>query len=141
LVPWPQSSRAAARRETIAASSLRDLSESGRPGVAWLHPAFTVVQETPYSFQRPEDMSCRANRGGTSGSLFQVNHWIETLPAPRPTNAAVVNSYDFLLARAERCWRERKKIPNLLAVDFAETGELLKVVAALNAKATHTPLP
>ena len=127
--PWPTLGEMIERGERVLA-----LTESGRPGVAWLHPAFTVVQETPYAFRTPQDMSCRANRGGTSGALFQINNWIETLPAPRPTNAAIVNSYDFLLARAERCWRERKKIPNLLAVDFAETGDLLKVVAALNAK-------
>jgi hypothetical protein len=126
--PWPTLGQMIDRGERVLA-----LSESGRPGVAWLHPAFTVVQETPYKFHGPEDMSCRANRGGTSGALFQVNHWIETVPAPRPTNAAIVNRYDFLLARAERCWRERKRIPNLVAVDFAETGDLLKVVAALNA--------
>ena len=134
--PWPTLGEMIERGERVLA-----LSESGRPGVAWLHPAFTVVQETPYTFRRPEDMSCRANRGGTSGALFQVNHWIETLPAPRPTNAAIVNSYDFLLARAERCWRERKKVPNLLAVDFAETGDLLKVVAALNAKEAPSLIP
>ena len=134
--PWPTLGEMIERGERVLA-----LTESGRPGIAWLHPAFEVVQETPYTFRLPEDMSCRANRGGTSGSLFQINHWIETLPAPRPTNAAIVNSYDFLLARAERCWRERKKIPNLLAVDFAETGDLLKVVAALNAKETQAPAP
>ncbi|MGH7673750.1 MAG: hypothetical protein ACREMV_00645, partial [Gemmatimonadales bacterium] len=41
--------------------------ESGRPGPAWMHPAFPTFQETPYTFHKPEDMSCRANRGGTSG--------------------------------------------------------------------------
>jgi hypothetical protein len=127
--PWPTLGQMIDRGERVLV-----LGESGRPGIAWYHPAFTVVQETPYAFHRPEDMSCRANRGGTSGPLFQINHWIETVPAPRPTNAALVNSYDFLLARAERCWRERGKVPNLLAVDFAGTGDLLKVVAALNAE-------
>jgi hypothetical protein len=134
--PWPTLGEMIGRGERVLA-----LTESGRPGVAWLHPAFEVVQETPYAFRTPQDMSCRANRGGTAGSLFQINHWIETLPAPRPTNAAIVNGYAFLLARAERCWRERKKIPNLLAVDFAETGDLLKVVASLNAKETQSPAP
>jgi len=134
--PWPTLGEMLARDERVLV-----LAESGRPGVAWLYPAFTVVQETPYAFRTPQDMSCRANRGGTSGTLFQINNWIETLPAPRPTNAAIVNSYEFLLARAERCWRERKKIPNLVAVDFAETGDLLRVVAALNAQETRSPAP
>jgi hypothetical protein len=77
--PWPTLAEMIDRDERVLA-----LSESGRDGVAWLHPAFAVVQETPYAFRRPEEMSCRANRGGTSGALFQINHWIETLPRHGP---------------------------------------------------------
>ena len=66
--------------------------ESGRPGVAWLHPTLGTIQETPYTFHQPSDFSCRPNRGDTTGSLFQINHWIETTPAPKPTNAALVNA-------------------------------------------------
>ncbi|MGH7675785.1 MAG: hypothetical protein ACREMV_11000, partial [Gemmatimonadales bacterium] len=106
--------------------------ESGRPGPAWMHPAFPTFQETPYTFHKPEDMSCRANRGGTSGTLFEINNWIESTPAPRPSNAEIVNAYDFLLARARRCQRERGRLPNLIAVDFYNTGDLLRVVRTLN---------
>src|SRR4051812_46841810 len=102
--------------------------ESGRPGLAWLHPAFEAFQETPYTFHTSAEMTCRPNRGGTAGSLFQVNHWIESTPTPRPSNAAVVNAYDFLLSRARLCQRERKHLPNLVAVDFYATGDLLRVV-------------
>src|SRR5437762_1389450 len=56
--------------------------ESGKPGVPWLRPAFESMQETPYSFHKPADFSCRPNRGGTTPPLFQINHWIETTPAP-----------------------------------------------------------
>jgi hypothetical protein len=106
--------------------------ESGRPGLAWLHPAFEAFQETPYTFRTAAEMTCRPNRGGTAGSLFQVNHWIETTPTPRPSNAAVVNAYDFLLSRARLCQRERRRLPNLVAVDFYATGDLLRVVRTLN---------
>lgn len=68
--------------------------ESGHPGVAYLRPAFVTIAETPYTFHKPEDFNCRPNRGGKTGSLFQINHWIETTPAPRPSNAAIVNAYD-----------------------------------------------
>jgi hypothetical protein len=106
--------------------------ESGRPGVSWLRPAFETFQETPYTFHKVEDFSCRANRGGTSGSLFQINHWIDTTPTPRPSNAAIVNAYPFLFARAEQCAAERQHLPNLIAVDFYRTGDLLAVVNKLN---------
>ena len=64
--------------------------------------------------------------------MFLVNHWIETTPTPRPSNAAVVNAYDFLLARARRCQRERRRLPNVIAVDFYATGDLFRVVRTLN---------
>jgi hypothetical protein len=106
--------------------------ESGAPGVPWLLPAFASIQETPYTFHTPAEFSCRPNRGGSSGSLFQINHWIETEPAPLPSNAAIANSYDFLLDRARTCSQERGHPVNVLAVDFYRTGDLLRVVRALN---------
>ncbi len=106
--------------------------ESGRPGVSWLYPAYESFQETPYAFHAPAEMSCAPNRGGPKGALFLLNHWIETTPTPRPSNAAVVNAYDFLLARARRCQRERRRLPNVIAVDFYATGDLLRVARTLN---------
>jgi hypothetical protein len=106
--------------------------ESGRPGVPWLRPAFQAFQETPYSFHKAEEFSCRPNRGGTAGALLQINHWIDTTPAPRPSNAAIVNAYAFLLARVKKCAAERDRIPNIVAVDFYRTGDLLAVVNELN---------
>lgn len=106
--------------------------ESGQGGVPWLRPAFEEIQETPYTFHEPGEFSCRPNRGGTAGSLFQINHWIETTPAPQPSNADLVNAADVLLARAEACREERGRLPNVLAVDFAGRGDLLRVVDTLN---------
>jgi hypothetical protein len=125
--PWP-------RLEEMVSSHQQVVTflESGTPGVDWMHPAFESIQETPFRFHQPSHFSCRANRGGTAGSLFQINHWIETPPAPKPSNAAVVNGYDFLLARARQCERERSRSPNIIAVDFYRTGDLLRVVRDLN---------
>jgi hypothetical protein len=106
--------------------------ESGRPGVTWLRPAFESFGETPYTFHKVEEFSCRANRGGEGGQLLQINHWIDTTPTPRPSNATIVNAYSFLLARAEQCASERRHLPNLIAVDFYKTGDLFNVVNKLN---------
>jgi hypothetical protein len=106
--------------------------ESGSEGVAWLRPAFELVQETPYTFHTPQDFSCRPNRGGTTPGLFQINHWIETTPTPLPSNAEIVNARDVLLTRARACQRERGMLPNILAVDFYRSGDLFGVVEALN---------
>jgi hypothetical protein len=106
--------------------------ESGRPGVPWLRPAFETFRETPYSFHKAEDFSCKANRGGDAGQLFQINHWIDSTPTPKPSNASLVNAYPFLLARAEKCATERGHLPNVIAVDFYQTGDLVAVVDKLN---------
>jgi hypothetical protein len=125
--PWPTLEQMAESNQRVV-----NFLESGRPGVDWLHPAFESIQETPYRFRTPSEMSCRSNRGGTNGSLFQLNHWIETPPTPRPSNAVRVNARDFLLNRAQECARERSHIPNIIAVDFYRTGDLFAVVQHLN---------
>ena len=106
--------------------------ENETKGVPWYHPAFETIQETPYTFRTLEELSCRPNRGGTAAPLFQINHWIETTPTPRPSNAAIVNAHDFLLARAQKCQKERGRLPNILAVDFAMTGDVVGVAAEMN---------
>ncbi len=125
--PWPT-------LEEMAVSNQRVVTflESGHAGVDWLFPAFDSIQETPYRFRQVSQLSCGANRGGTTGSLFQINHWIETPPAPRPSNAALVNAYDFLLRRAEECAHARSHLPNIIAVDFYRTGDVMQVVRHLN---------
>lgn len=111
--------------------------ESGRPGVAWLRPAFESIRETPYTFHKPDEFTCAPNRGGDAGSLFLLNHWIDTTPAPKPSNAAIVNSFAVLSQRANLCAKERAHIPNILAVDFYRTGDLMRVVHQMN----RTPTP
>jgi hypothetical protein len=126
--PWPTLRQLVARDERVIV-----LAESGRPGVPWIRPAFAAMQETPYTFRDARDtLSCAPNRGGTAGSLFQLNHWIETTPTPRPSNAAIVNAADYLLARVERCARARGRRPNVLAVDWYRTGDVLRVARTLN---------
>jgi len=125
--PWPTLGEMADARQRVLV-----LTESGRPGVPWIHPAFEVMQETPYHFVQPADLSCTPNRGGTAGSLFLMNNWIDTTPAPKPSNAAIVNAYDALLARARQCETARGRRPTVLAVDFYRTGALFRVARTLN---------
>ena len=51
---------------------------------------------------------------------------------PRPSDARIVNAYDFLLDRARRCEAIRGLLPNLVAVDFYDRGDLVAVVDELN---------
>ena len=56
---------------------------------------------------------------------------------PKPSNAAIVNARDALLARVSAFERERGRLPSLLAVDFYGVGDLIAVTRELNAR----PLP
>ncbi|MCI0450907.1 MAG: hypothetical protein L0Z51_00795 [Candidatus Latescibacteria bacterium] len=125
--PWPT------LREMIDSDQrVLVFAENDAEGVPWYHRVWDVFQETPYRFLDPTQFSNKAGRGGKEGSLLLMNHWIETTPAPKPSNAEMVNAYDFLLARARACKRERKMMPTLIAVDFYGTGDLVRVVDAMN---------
>jgi len=125
--PWPT------LREMIATDErVLVFAENNAEGVPWYHPAFEVFQETLYGFKDPSEFSNARGRGGKGGSLLLMNHWVQTTPAPLPSNAEIVNAYDFLLKRARACKRERGIMPNLIAVDFYRTGDLFKVVRTLN---------
>ncbi|MGH2980526.1 MAG: hypothetical protein ACRDKV_00595 [Solirubrobacterales bacterium] len=117
------------------------LAENKGGGEPWYHPAYDgIMQETPYSFHKAGELtdpgklpaSCKPNRGGREGSLLLLNHWIDTSPAPRPSNAEKVNAREALLERARRCRKARGQRANVVAIDFHRTGDLRGVVEELN---------
>lgn len=113
------------------------LMENGDGGTPypWLLPGFEWSQDTPFLFRTPAGLSapasCAANRGDPTASLFLLNHWI-TDKSAEVTNAERVNARDVLLTRAQDCARERGLLPNYVAVDFYDRGNLFDVVDELN---------
>ena len=91
-----------------------------------------LVEETPFTFRRPHDLertsSCAPNRGTPNAPIFQFNHWVT--PA-EPVTARQVNA-PVLRERAARCSAARGRGATLVAVDFAEQGDLLRIVDQLN---------
>jgi hypothetical protein len=117
------------------------LAENNGGGAPWYHPAYEgILQETPYTFTDPAQLndpsrvgaSCVPNRGGRKGSLFLLNNFVTSGPSPRPSVAEQVNSFQPLLYRARHCEQMRNALPNVLAVDFASTGDVVRVANALN---------
>ena len=51
--------------------------------------------------------SCQPNRGPADAPLFLINHWIDTSPAPKPSNAAKVNTREAILDRVHYCQDQR----------------------------------
>jgi hypothetical protein len=77
--------------------------------------------------------SCRPNRGTPSSPLFEINHFVTPAGgAPTVQQARVVNAYDVLQPRVANCRTQRGLFPNIVAVNFAEVGDLLRVVDDLN---------
>jgi hypothetical protein len=116
------------------------VAERNAGAAPWYRRAYSLMQETPYTFPRVRELtdpaqlpaSCATNRGPRSAPLFLLNHWISTDPAPRPSQAAEVNAYGPLLRRARECERIRGRLPNLVAVNFYKRGALFRVVDTLN---------
>ncbi len=139
--PWPTLGEMAESNGRVLM-----MAEKDARGVPWYHEAYEgSVQETPFTFKEPElltkrknlDASCEPNRGTKDATLFLLNHWIETAPAPRPTNAQKVNTEEALLRRIRRCERRRGLPVGLIAIDFYRTGDLFDVARKLNAQRTR----
>lgn len=95
---------------------------------AWYHEGFLYTQETPFSFASAADFSCGPNRGRSDSPLFQVNHFI----TPALGGNGAINNLDVLLPRLEQCQMERSHLPNLVAVDFYEAGDVMAAIDAIN---------
>jgi hypothetical protein len=132
---WPKLRKMIHRREQVVL-----LAERQSAPVPWYHQAYSgILQETPFNWpalsqltdprQWPE--SCRPNRGGTTGSLFLLNHWSPPV-APSPATSAVVNAADTIVGRASTCAFVRRAVPNIVAVDLFQSGGLLEAVGRLN---------
>jgi hypothetical protein len=134
--PWPTLRELIERGERLVL-----LAENEGGAAPWYQPAFDrVTQDTPFTFKRPELLldparlaaSCAPNRGPSGAPLLLVNHWINTDPVPRPSDAARVNAAGPLLRRARECERDRRGRVSLLAVDFYRRGDLFAAVDTLN---------
>lgn len=106
-------------------------SEGGAPAPSWYSPAWLAVQDTRYDAHSQADLSCAMNRGNPSSSLFLLNHWVARME-PRPSDAATLNAFAALRSRARLCDGVRRHLPNFVVVNFYATGDLFRVVDALN---------
>jgi len=99
----------------------------------WYMSAYgQVLQDTPFDFgseaQLSDPSSCALLRGASSAPLFLVNQWVDT-GRPDPVGAGHVNG-TLLRGRVLRCGR--RHVPNIIAVDFYERGQLMELVNAMN---------
>ncbi len=125
--PWPTLGEMVNANERLVVLAEN---RGGRGDYAWYHDAWQLMRDTPYGSR---NFSCELNRGASDNDLFLMNHWANTrLSLPSASNASVVNQHDVLMARANQCAWEAGRIPNFVAVDFYDRGDLLAVVDELN---------
>ena len=60
-----------------------------------------------------------------------MNHWIQRI-APDRVDAVAVNRLDVLVDRARQCADERGLLPNYLAVNFYNIGDVVEAADVLN---------
>jgi hypothetical protein len=99
----------------------------------WLVGSYQLMQESPFTFTAISQFNCKPNRGQSTNAMLLVNHWLRPNGPPDPEEASKVNSLATLTDRLEKCIDTRKRLPNVLAVDFFGIGDTLKVVDNFNA--------
>jgi hypothetical protein len=119
---------ASGRNLVVFAESARDAT---RP---WYANFFDYVMDTPLDVPSRGDLGCEVNRGGRSRSMFLLNHWVSSDAAGRE-EAADLNNADVVVERARRCAVERGAQVTMVAVNFADIGDVVGAVAQLNREA------
>lgn len=100
-------------------------------GAPFYQEAFPLYRDTSFDVPRADAFTCAVNRGTATSPLFLLNHWVETR-TPSPAQAAVVNQPDVIVDRARRCRDEGGRLPNIVAVNFSDEGDVRAAVDRLN---------
>lgn len=108
------------------------LSEKHGDPSTWLDSTYNLYQETPFTFPEIKNFTCAKKRGTADNPLFLINHWLRPDGPPDPAKAGTVNSSRTLTGRFKKCIARRQLLPNAIAVDFTEIGDLQKTVNRIN---------
>ena len=126
--PWPTLGQMIETGKRVVVLMQRD---GGGATYPWLLQGWDQAQDTNYDAKTPEQLSCARNRGTDKSQLLLINNWLNNFDRI-VTGADQVNAYDSLYPRMLRCQKERGMIPNFVAVNYYNRGDLFRVVNALN---------
>jgi hypothetical protein len=126
--PWPTLGQVidSGKRLVVLAEN-----RGGGTTYPWLLQGFDQVQDTPYDAKKVSDFSCDRLRGPADAALFLVNHWLNN-PQRRVSDAGHVNAASVLGPRLDECRKQRGHLPNFVAVDYYDRGDLFAEVDRLN---------
>jgi hypothetical protein len=97
-----------------------------------LQQGFDVVQDTPFSNPTAASLNCVLNRGSSSHPLFLINYWLSNNFLSLVSDAHTINAYQVLWPYLQRCQSERRRLPNFVAVNFFNVGDVFRAVRQLN---------
>jgi hypothetical protein len=105
---------------------------------SWYMPAFSFVQDTPLGARRASQLSCARFRGAQDSPLLLINHWIDTFP-PVPALNVPIGRAAALRRRIKECEAERDVPGAIVAGDFYQQSDLVKVAGELNREPAGPP--
>ncbi len=98
---------------------------------SWYMPAFSFIQDTPLSVRPSVAIGCERYRGERDSPLLLLNNWIASFPPVAALNAPIGRA-GALRQRLRRCDDERGTRAGILAVDFYERTDVVRVADQLN---------
>jgi len=134
---WVPGTPAPTLRQMIKAKKNVLLMAENHGGVKpWYQAGYgRILQDTPYKFTSVDALeqpaACALGRGKAGAPMLLVNHWVDT-GAPSPSAAGDANDMKVLEQRVKSCEKQRKRKPNIIAVDFYAKGDLMREVNHLN---------
>ncbi|MCP4439437.1 MAG: T9SS type A sorting domain-containing protein [Aureispira sp.] len=115
------------------------MTDNSGPSLPGYHHMWTFIQDTEYDFQSTGAFNCNHLRGNANADLFLLNHFL-TVASPQPLSAGSTNDWQLVLNRARQCGAARGMHPNLLYIDFFDSGDVFRVADTLNRIGEDFPL-
>jgi hypothetical protein len=126
--PWPS------LQQMIDSGQRLQVFDQTNPGGAanpWLLKAWDWIQDTPYDNASQSALSCDLLRGKATHPLFLMNNFITRFDT-RVSDSIRLNAYSTLWPYVSKCEKQRGQVPNFVAVDYYNQGNVFAVVNSLN---------
>jgi hypothetical protein len=125
--PWPSLASLIESGERVILFS-QDRPEVDIP---WYHYDADYMAKTHWGFNDSANFNCELTRGNLSSSLRWLDHYV-TDPISSESASNATNQVPVIVERADNCTEQWGQIPNFIAVDFWEQGDIVLAVETLN---------
>ncbi len=106
--------------------------EQGTGPALWRHGYTEFAWDTKYANASVADFDCKLLRGKKGNPLFVVNHFLTQGVQSHEKLSELANHDPVLHDHLAQCQQEGGQLPNFVAVDYYDIGDVTQVVRALN---------